>query len=431
MQRGQAMASLFTDKVKVTIKSGDGGDGMNSFKSFKGFANGGPDGGDGGKGGDVYVVGDKDKGDLTDYRFGAKFAAGNGERGGTNNCFGKGGEDVVFSVPLGTLVRDAETGKILCDVYTDGEKILLARGGRGGKGNVRFTTARRHAPHFAQKGEKTQAHTLILELKVIADVGLIGFPNVGKSTLLSKISAAKPKIANYHFTTLSPNLGVVKYYDKSFVAADIPGLIEGAAEGAGLGHDFLRHIERTRMLVHVVDISGVEGRDPWEDFKKINAELKEYSEKLASLPQLVALNKCDIYGAEENLKTFKKKCRGKYKLFPITAVTGEGTRELIEGIFEVLDTLPPAEPVPADEFEYERADVGEFFIDKDEEENVWYVTGGLVDMLERNVVLNDPDSMAYFQKVLKDKGVIKALRERGVAEDDTVVVGGVEFAFKN
>lgn len=425
------MASLFTDKVKVTIKSGDGGDGMNSFKSFKGFANGGPYGGDGGKGGDVYVVGDKDKGDLTDYRFGAKFAAGNGERGGTNNCFGKGGEDVVFSVPLGTLVRDAETGKILCDVYTDGEKILLARGGRGGKGNVRFTTARRHAPHFAQKGEKTQAHTLILELKVIADVGLIGFPNVGKSTLLSKISAAKPKIANYHFTTLSPNLGVVKYYDKSFVAADIPGLIEGAAEGAGLGHDFLRHIERTRMLVHVVDISGVEGRDPWEDFKKINAELKEYSEKLASLPQLVALNKCDIFGAEENLKAFRKKCRGKYKLFPITAVTGEGTRELIEGIFEVLDTLPPAEPVPADEFEYERADVSEFFIDKDEEENVWYVTGGLVDMLERNVVLNDPDSMAYFQKVLKDKGVIKALRERGVAEDDTVVVGGVEFAFKN
>ena len=425
------MASLFTDKVKVTIKSGDGGDGMNSFKSFKGFANGGPDGGDGGKGGDVYVVGDKDKGDLTDYRFGAKFAAGNGERGGTNNCFGKGGEDVVFSVPLGTLVRDAETGKILCDVYTDGEKILLARGGRGGKGNVRFTTARRHAPHFAQKGEKTQAHTLILELKVIADVGPIGFPNVGKSTLLSKISAAKPKIANYHFTTLSPNLGVVKYYDKSFVAADIPGLIEGAAEGAGLGHDFLRHIERTRMLVHVVDISGVEGRDPWEDFKKINAELKEYSEKLVSLPQLVALNKCDIYGAEENLKAFKKKCRGKYKLFPITAVTGEGTRELIEGIFEVLDTLPPAEPVPADEFEYERADVSEFFIDKDEEENVWYVTGGLVDMLERNVVLNDPDSMAYFLKVLKDKGVIKALRERGVAEDDTVVVGGVEFAFKN
>ena len=423
------MASLFTDKVKITVKSGDGGDGMNSFKSFKGYALGGPDGGDGGKGGDVYVVGDKDKNDLVDFRFGAKFTAGSGERGGTNNRFGKGGEDVVISLPLGTLVRDAETGKILCDVYTDGEKKLIARGGNGGKGNVRFTTARRHAPHFAQKGEKTQVHTLILELKVIADVGLIGFPNVGKSTLLSKISAARPKIANYHFTTLSPNLGVVKYYDKSFVAADIPGLIEGAADGAGLGHDFLRHIERTRMLVHVVDVSGMEGRDPYEDFKKINKELKEYSEKLASLPQIVALNKCDVYGAEENVKEFKKKCR-KYKKYPITAVTGEGTRELIEGIFEVLDTLPPAEPIPADEFEYERPDINEFEVYKDEEENVWYVTGGLVDMLERNVVLSDPDSMAYFQKVLKDKGVIKELKRRGVAENDTVVVGGVEFEFR-
>lgn len=423
------MASLFTDKVKITVKSGDGGDGMNSFKSFKGYALGGPDGGDGGKGGDVYVVGDKDKNDLVDFRFGAKFTAGNGERGGTNNRFGKGGEDVVISLPLGTLVRDAETGKILCDVYADGEKKLIARGGNGGKGNVRFTTARRHAPHFAQKGEKTQVHTLILELKVIADVGLIGFPNVGKSTLLSKISAARPKIANYHFTTLSPNLGVVKYYDKSFVAADIPGLIEGAADGAGLGHDFLRHIERTRMLVHVVDVSGMEGRDPYEDFKKINKELKEYSEKLASLPQIVALNKCDVYGAEENVKEFKKKCR-KYKKYPITAVTGEGTRELIEGIFEVLDTLPPAEPIPADEFEYERPDINEFEVYKDEEENVWYVTGGLVDMLERNVVLSDPDSMAYFQKVLKDKGVIKELKRQGVAENDVVVVGGVEFEFR-
>ena len=424
------MASLFTDKVKIIVKAGDGGDGMNSFKSFKGFANGGPDGGDGGKGGDVYIVGDKDKNDLTDYRFGAKFAAENGERGGTNNRYGKGGADVVFSVPLGTLVRDAETGKVLCDVYADGEKKLLARGGNGGKGNVRFTTARRHAPHFAQKGQKTQPHTLILELKVIADVGLIGFPNVGKSTLLSKISAAKPKIANYHFTTLSPNLGVVKYYDKSFIAADIPGLIEGAAEGAGLGHDFLRHIERTRMLVHVVDISGMEGRDPYEDFKKINAELKEYSEKLSSLPQIVALNKCDVYGAGENVKAFRKRCR-KYKCYPITAVTGEGTRQLIEAIFDILKDLPEPEPIPADEFEYDTPDVNEFFIGRDEEENVWYVTGGLVDMLERNVVLSDPDSMAYFQKVLKDKGVIKSLRDAGVAEGDTVVVGGVEFEFRD
>ena len=420
---------MFTDKVRITVKAGSGGDGMNSFKSFKGFANGGPDGGDGGNGGSVYVLGDKDTGDLIRFRYGGKFVAEDGERGGTNNCTGKSGADVVISVPLGTLVRDAETGKILCDVYEDGEKLLIAEGGRGGKGNVRFTTARRHAPHFAQKGERTQPHELILELKVIADVGLIGFPNVGKSTLLSKISAARPKIANYHFTTLSPNLGVVKYYDRSFVAADIPGLIEGAADGAGLGHDFLRHIERTRMLVHVVDISGSEGRDPYEDFKAINAELKKYSKKLAALPQLVALNKCDLPGAEENRKAFCKKCR-KYKKFPITAVTGEGTRELIEGIFAVLDTLPPPQPIPPDDFSYERADVNDFRIGKDETENVWYVTGGLVDMLERNVVLSDPDSMAYFQKILKDKGVIAALRAAGVKEDDTVVIGGVEFSFK-
>ena len=423
------MASLFTDKVKIIIKSGNGGDGMNSFKSFKGFANGGPDGGDGGKGGDVYIVGDKDKTDLIEFRYGGKFAAGDGERGGTNFCYGKSGADVVIAVPLGTLVRDEQTGKIVCDVYTDGEKKLLARGGNGGKGNVRFTTARRHAPHFAQKGQKTQPHTLILELKVIADVGIIGFPNVGKSTLLSKISAAKPKIANYHFTTLSPNLGVVKYYDKSFVAADIPGLIEGAADGAGLGHDFLRHIERTRMLVHVVDISGMEGRDPYEDFLAINAELEQYSPTLAALPQLVVLNKCDAYEAEENRKAFCKKCKG-YAIYPIVAVTGEGTRELIEGIFSVLETLPPPEPIPADFVEYEASDGNDYSIEKDEEENVWYITGGLVDMLERNVVLSDPDSMAYFQKVLKDKGVIKELKRRGVAEDDTVVVGGVEFSFK-
>ena len=326
-------------------------------------------------------------------------------------------------------MRDAETGKLLCDVYADGEKHLIARGGRGGKGNVRFTTARRHAPHFAQKGQKTQPHALILELKVIADVGIVGFPNVGKSTLLSKISGAKPKIAGYHFTTLSPNLGVVRHYDKSFVAADIPGLIEGAAQGAGLGHDFLRHIERTRMLVHVVDISGMEGRDPVGDFARINAELAEYSQKLAALPQIVALNKCDVFGAEENLTRFAE-TYPEYPTFPITALTGAGTKELLDAVFEVLETLPPAEPIPADEFEYDLPDVNEFFIEKDEAERVWYVTGGLVDMLERNVVLSDPDSMAYFQKVLKDKGVIRALREQGVQEDDTVVVGGVEFSYK-
>ena len=268
----------------------------------------------------------------------------------------------------------------------------------------------------------------MLELKVIADVGIIGFPNVGKSTLLSKISAAKPKVANYHFTTLSPNLGVVRVFDKSFVAADIPGLIEGAAQGAGLGHDFLRHIERTRLLLHVVDISGCEGRDPVEDFKKINAELAGYSKKLASLPQVIALNKCDVYGAEENIKVFKRKYGRKYKIFPITAVTGEGLIPLLEELVNQLEKLPPVAREEADEnFTYRKpSDLG-FEIYKDGD--VYVVEGELVDMLCRNVVLSDPDSMAYFQKILRDKGVIAKLREMGAKEGDTVSIGEVEFDF--
>ena len=422
--------NLFTDRVKITIKSGDGGDGMNSFKSYKGKPACGPDGGDGGNGGNVYIVADKNVNDLLSFRYISKYFAGDGERGGTNKCFGKGGADVVIKVPEGTVVKDEETSTVIADMFREGEKKLIAEGGRGGKGNVRFTTARRHAPNFAQKGEKTEPHVLILELKVIADVGIIGFPNVGKSTLLSKISAAKPKIANYHFTTLSPNLGVVKYYENSFVAADIPGLIEGAADGAGLGHDFLRHIERTRMLLHVVDISGCEDRDPIEDFKKINAELSSYSKVLSSLPQIIALNKCDAYGAEENVKAFKKKYSRKYKIFPITAVNGEGTDKLIEGIFEVLEQLPPVKRIESDEsFTYTKSgDLGfEIYMDGD----AYVVVGALVDMLCRNVALNDPDSMTYFQKILREKGVISRLRAMGIKENDTVVVGDVEFDFIN
>ena len=420
--------NLFTDKVKITIKSGDGGDGMNSFKSYKGKPACGPDGGDGGNGGNIYVQADSSMNDLLSFRYISKYTAGDGERGGSNKCFGRGGNDVIIKVPLGTVVKDFETDTVIADMFEDGEKKLIAEGGRGGKGNVRFTTSRRHAPNFAQKGEKTQPHILALELKVIADVGIIGFPNVGKSTLLSKISAAKPKIANYHFTTLSPNLGVVKYYDDSFVAADIPGLIEGAADGAGLGHDFLRHIERTRMLVHMVDISGTEARDPVEDFKKINEELKGYSKKLAALPQIIALNKCDVYGAEENVKAFKKKYGKKYTIYPITAVNGEGTESLIEGVFGLLKTLPPVSRVESDEnFTYRKSgNLGfEIYLD----DGVYVVVGDLVDMLGRNVVLNDPDSMAYFQKILREKGVISKLKEMGVKENDTVSIGDVEFDF--
>ncbi len=421
--------SEFTDKVRILIKAGDGGDGMNSFKAYKGKPACGPDGGDGGKGGDVYFVGDKDMTDLFSFRFTSKYFAEKGEMGGTQKCFGRSGANLYIKVPLGTLVRDEETGRLICDVFEDGQQVLVARGGNGGKGNVRFTTARRHAPNFAQKGEKVKQHYVILEMKVIADVGFVGFPNVGKSTLLSKISGARPKIANYHFTTLSPNLGVVRYYEKSFVAADIPGLIEGAAQGAGLGHDFLRHIERTRMLCHVVDISGCEERDPIEDFQKINAELKEFSAELAKLPQVIVCNKCDIFGAEENLKAFKKKYGRKYKIFSITALTGEGTKELLEGILSVLDELPPVEPIlPEEEFEYKANDDLNFEIFKDEE-GVYVVVGGLVDMLCRNVVLNNPDSMLYFQKVLRLRGVIKALVKAGCQEGDTVSIGDVEFDF--
>ncbi len=422
--------NVFTDKVRITIKSGDGGDGMNSFKAYKGKPACGPDGGDGGKGGDVYIVADQSMTDLLTFRFTSKYFAGNGERGGSNQCFGRSGQDMIIKVPVGTVVKDYETGTVICDMFSVGDKKLIQEGGRGGKGNVRFTTARRHAPNFAQKGEKTEEHVLILELKVIADVGIIGFPNVGKSTTLSKISAAKPKIANYHFTTLSPNLGVVRYYDSSFVAADIPGLIEGAAEGAGLGHDFLRHIERTRMLLHVVDISGCEGRDPIEDFQKINAELKGYSKKLAKLPQIVALNKCDVYGAEENIKRFKQKYCRRYKIFPVTAVTGEGLKELIGAIVEKLNTLPPVAPEEVDEtFTYRKSGNLDYEIYIDD--GAYVVVGSLVDMLCRNVALNDPDSMAYFQKILREKGVIAKLRAMGIKEKDTVIVGDVEFDFVN
>ena len=418
----------FTDRVKITIKAGNGGDGMNSFKAYKGKPACGPDGGDGGDGGSVYITADRDTSDLLAFRFTSKYAAENGERGGSNLCSGKRGADVIIKVPCGTLVRDAESGKIICDVYEDGESIRLLEGGRGGKGNARFTTARRHAPNFSQKGVLTKPHAVILEMKVIADVGLVGFPNVGKSTLLSKISAARPKIADYHFTTLSPNLGVVKYYDESFVAADIPGLIEGASEGAGLGHDFLRHIERTRMLVHVVDISGLEGRDPIDDFMKISAELKAYSEKLASLPTLVALNKCDVYGAEENIKKFRKKYGKKFKIFEITALLGEGTEELVREIVALLRTLPPAERIPSDEFAFEELDNIQFEIFKDEN-GAYVVVGGLVDMLCRNVVLNNPDSMMYFQRTLKYRGVFKELEKMGCKQGDTVIVGDVEFDY--
>lgn len=420
---------MFVDKERISLKSGDGGNGAVSFIRYKGVANGGPDGGDGGRGGHIYFVGDRHKTTLIDFHFKHKYVAENGGKGDSGKCHGKNGADLYVQVPLGTVVKDAETGKIICDIYYDGQTHLVLEGGNGGKGNVHFCTSRRHAPHFAQTGEKTELRRVILELKTIADVGLIGFPNVGKSTVLSKVSGAKPKIANYHFTTMSPNLGVVGFYDDSFVCADIPGLIEGAADGAGLGIEFLRHIERTRILVHVVDISGSEGRDPYQDYKQINAELKSYSKELAKRPQLILLNKSDCYGAEENIKIFKRKINGRKKIFVSSAIKGEGLEDLIKTIVAMLKEMPAPTPIEHEEFKYEKVDVRKFEIVKNEEDQVYIVDGPIVKLLERNVVLNDPDSLAYMQKTLKNYGVITALRNAGCKDGDTVVIGDIEFSF--
>ncbi len=417
----------FLDKESILIKSGNGGDGAVSFIRYKGVSNGGPDGGDGGNGGNVYFVGDRHKTSLADFMYKHKFIAENGDKGDKQNSHGKNGKDLLISVPLGTVISDAETGEFICDIFNDGEKRLIMTGGKGGKGNAKFCTSRRHCPHFAQKGEETQIKRVNLELKIIADVGLIGFPNVGKSTLLSKISAAKPKIANYHFTTLSPNLGVVNYYDNTFVAADIPGLIEGASQGAGLGHDFLRHIERTRMLCHVVDISGLEGRNPVEDYRQINKELKEYSKRLGALKQVIVLNKCDIYGSEENIKEFKKRVK-KYKIFEVSAIDGSGTEALIKELFENLKDIPKIEPMQDSGFVYDIKESTNFEIERDED-GAYVVFGDLVTMLTRNVVLNDMESMAYMQKTLRNVGVIKKLRQLGIKDGDTVVIGDIEFDF--
>lgn len=418
---------MFIDRALITIKAGDGGSGITSFVHFKGRVNGGPDGGDGGKGGDIIFVADKHMTNLSDYYYKTKYVAENGAPGEPKDCFGRAGKDLVLKVPLGTVIKDRESGGIIADMFTDGQKKVVLVGGDGGKGNAKFTNARRHAPHFSQTGEKTETKQVILELKTIADVGLVGFPNVGKSTILSKITRARPKIANYHFTTLSPNLGVADYYDDQFVVADIPGLIEGASDGAGLGIEFLRHIERTRMLVHVVDISGVEGRDPYDDYLKINAELKNYSPELAKLKQIIAVNKTDIYGAEENLKVFKEKIKRKHKIVCVSAITGAGLDDLKKAVHDALLKLPPVAPLEFEEFNYVKPERLDYEIFKEGE--TFVVAGTLVDVLKRNVVMDDMNSLAYLHKVLKDRGIIAELRKMGATDKSVVIIGGEEFEF--
>lgn len=421
---------MFLDYVTIYCKAGNGGDGVVSFHREKYVQAGGPDGGDGGNGGSIIFVVDENTNTLVDFKYKKHFRADDGSNGAAKNCYGKSGSDMIIKVPVGTVIRDKDSGVVVADMSKPDMRKLLLKGGRGGRGNARFSTPTRQAPNFAQHGYKTQEHALVLELKTIADVGLIGFPNVGKSTLLSVLTSAKPKIANYHFTTLSPNLGVIKFYDESIVLADIPGLIEGASEGAGLGHDFLRHIERVRLILHIVDISGSEGRDPYDDYLKINREIDNYSAKLAGLPQIVCVNKTDLMTQEEStaaIADFEKKC-GK-SVIAISAQTHKGVDELLHKIYNRLQTCPKSEDIYVENnFEFEKNDTTSYEIDI-EDDGTFLVYGGLIDMLEKNVVISDADSFRYFQKVLSDRGIFDELRKKGAKDGDTIVVGDVEFEF--
>lgn len=419
---------MYLDKVRIFIKGGDGGNGAVAFHTEKFVPNGGPDGGDGGKGGDVIFVASNSVNTLNEFYYKKHFRAGNGENGAGKRCYGKQGADIVVTVPVGTVIKDADTDRIIADMFSDGEQTVVLHGGKGGRGNIHFANARRQAPHFAQDGVKCPERQITLELKTIADVGIIGFPNVGKSTLLSVISQAKPKIANYHFTTLTPNLGVVAYKEHTFVVADIPGLIEGAAEGAGLGHNFLRHIERNRILVHVVDISGSENRDPIRDFELINNELFKYSKVMAKLPQIVVANKMDMANAEENLTKFKAKYGKKYKIIPMTTLIHEGINDLLDVLIIELDKLPPLERTRFEPFEFEENDSLSFKVIK-HESNVYEVIGGIVEDLTRKVFFDDYESFRYFQNTLKKQGVIAELKKQGMKEGDTVIVSDLEFEY--
>lgn len=418
----------FVDKARIIIKAGNGGDGCSSFHREKYVSHGGPDGGDGGRGGNVIFYADDNMSTLLDFRFSRHFRAQNGENGRGKMQFGKKGDDIIIKVPVGTRVRDVASGKIIADLNKPGREKLVLRGGRGGKGNAKFATPTKQAPRYAQNGQRTNEYEVELELMTIADVGLIGLPNVGKSTILSVITSAKPKIANYHFTTLTPNLGVVKRYDSSFVVADIPGLIEGAAEGAGLGHDFLRHIERTRLLVHVLDISGSEGRDPIEDYRQIRKELTQYSEKLTELPELIAANKMDITGAEDYLEFLKEELAdSNVEIFPVSAATAKGFEPLLDRILELLKVLPSTREFEEDEIVEAPQYDWNFRIERDGD--VFVVSGGIVDYILDTTNADDEESMRRFQKLLESEGIINALREKGATENSIIRLGEWEFDF--
>ncbi|MEI7025251.1 GTPase ObgE [Paenibacillus sp. y28] len=430
---------MFVDKAKIFVKGGNGGDGLISFRREKYVPEGGPAGGDGGKGGDVIFRVDEGLRTLVDFRYQKHFKADRGEKGKVKSQMGANAENMVVRVPPGTVVVDEATEEVLADLTRHGQEVVIARGGRGGRGNMRFATASDPAPYISENGEEGQERWVILELKVMADVGLVGFPSVGKSTLLSVVSAARPKIAAYHFTTLTPNLGVVSVgEERSFVMADLPGLIEGASEGVGLGLDFLRHIERTRMILHVVDMAATDGRDPFDDWVKINMELKSYSEELSKRPQIIAANKMDIPGAEENLQLFKEQLaqvEGEFEIFPISAAANQGVKELMYRAMDIIESLPEelvVEEVSEDDEHKvyrmeERKDGNEFTIRR--ENDTFVVESEGIERWLKRINLNSYDAVQRFARMMRKMGVDQELRKRGAQDGQMVRIGDLEFEF--
>ena len=428
---------MFADRAKIFIRSGKGGDGHVSFRRELFVPNGGPDGGDGGKGGDIIFEVDEGLNTLNDYRHKAKYCAQPGEEGGKKRCHGKNGTDLILKVPEGTLIKDAESGKVIADMSGDNKRQIVLKGGRGGKGNMNYATATMQVPKYAQPGQSAKELWVQLELKVIADVGLVGFPNVGKSTFLSRVTNARPKIANYHFTTLNPNLGVVVLDGgKGFVIADIPGLIEGASEGVGLGHEFLRHIERTKVIIHVVDAASTEGRDPVDDIYKINEELKAYNPRMATLPQVIAANKTDVIYSEDEDPV--ERIRAEFepqgmKVFSISAVSGKGLKELLYYVRELLDALPKEAVVFEQEYdpnEYNPNDNLPYTVEKsEEEENTYVVEGPKIERMLGYTNLDSEKGFQFFQNFLKTTGILDELEAAGIQEGDTVRMYGLKFDY--
>ncbi len=427
---------MFADRAKIMIRSGKGGNGHCSFRRELYVANGGPDGGDGGDGGDVIFQVDEGLNTLTDYRHRRKYAAQDGQEGGKRNCHGKSGQDVILKVPEGTVIKDAGSGKVIADMSADNRRQVVLKGGKGGIGNQHFATSTMQVPKYAKPGQPAQELEVMLELKVIADVGLVGFPNVGKSTLLSRVTNARPKIANYHFTTLNPNLGVVDLDGAGFVIADIPGLIEGASEGVGLGHDFLRHIERTRVIIHMVDAASVEGRDPVEDIYAINRELEAYNPEIAARPQIIAANKIDAIWEEENspVDRIRQEFEPKgIKVCPISAVSGQGLKELMYEVQRILDTMEDKPVVFEQEFFPEEMFVQEnlpYTVERSAEEpDTYLVEGPRIEKMLGYTNLDSEKGFAFFQKFLKDTGILEELEKAGIQEGDTVRMYGLVFDY--